>query len=238
MPGPAECHCVNSEHVRKWPVVTDTIFEPTFARSNDAPSRNDNSEQGPSKVKTETPENGGCSSSSTENNIENKPFPNVEMNSDKPGPSTFPSHQSAKESGNTSPKPFYTSYKEPSHESENGESSGASKKPQRKNKSSDVAECCKYGSVCLASITKKMIHQIRLKCTNLRDLRLEYCNLNCNSVIAHISILYSNVNPRFLSSNIFVVSDIAFTQDSESLISERLQTNFGAIPKTLFVQNS
>lgn len=191
VPGPTDCVCINGEHIRKWPIQPDSVIESSPMRPSERPNRNDISEQGPSKVKNETP-NGenSLSSSTTENHVENKPFPNLGTNSDQPGPSTFSSHQSVKESGNTSPKPFYSSYTEYSSHNSSGSSENSGLKKKSQNKSlSEMAECCKFGSVCLASITKNIIIEIRQKCTNLRDLRLEYCNLNCNSVII-ISSLY------------------------------------------------
>ncbi|XP_077284244.1 uncharacterized protein LOC143909876 [Arctopsyche grandis] len=197
-PGPSNCDCVHPINpARRFYDGYNDRSENSRAKTASTKSNSkDLDEQGPSSKKGETSK---CSSSFNETDESTKNVVNTDDTknstsdlkfeaSNQPGTSAFSSHRSPKESGNTSPKPFSPSYEEYAlHTAKLSDLKSEHKKKEPQNRATFepkvVADCCRHENVCIASITKDIMLQIRQKCINLRDLRLEYCNLNCNTFL-------------------------------------------------------
>lgn len=172
----------------------NTRAKVVIAKSN----KKDLNEQGPSSIKSETSKcNLNENDDSTKNDLKTDDNKNSMSDlkfeaSNQPGTSAFSSHRPPKECGNTSPKPFSSSYEGYTlHTSKLSDLKSEYKKKEPQNEDTSekkvIADCCKRENICLATITKELVFYIRQKCINLREIRLEFCNLSCNPVYIVLS---------------------------------------------------
>lgn len=184
--GPGFCECINPDYIDL--VKSNSLKMKRNREKWLKRQKNVGSADAP-PTPTSTGESSQGSSSSS--NSDNQPSTSKPEREGAPAGhssvSSFLPGKVRKENGNTSPKPFsaaYEDYPTISHAPKTEKPPDDDDKWETEDDKlvAETAECCKYRSECIASLTKYILNEIKLRCIHLKDLRLEYCNLDCNPV--------------------------------------------------------